>query len=194
MRLFVALDLDPAVRSAAATLSEALRARAREQAPRARITWVAPGRLHITLVFIGELDADCAAAATAVLAPPLAMPPFIVEAAGVGAFPARGRPRVLWAGIGRGSGELAAIAADVQRRLSSAGIAVEERPLTPHLTLARVRDGTGVHPARLFAGFEDTPLGEMTVSAITLFESRLSPAGPQYQVVQQMVVTGEGAQ
>jgi 2'-5' RNA ligase len=82
----------------------------------------------------------------------------------------------------------------VQHRLSSADVTVEERPPTPHLTLARVRDGIGLHPARLFAGFEDTPLGEMTVSAITLFESRLSPAGPQYQVVQQIAVTGEGAQ
>jgi 2'-5' RNA ligase len=194
VRLFVALDLDTTIRSAAATLSGALRARALEQAPRARLTWVAPERLHITLVFIGALEAERAAAVTAVLAPPLASPPFIVEAGGVGAFPARGRPRVLWAGVGRGSGQLAAIATDVQHRLSSAGVTVEERPLTPHLTLARVRDGIGLHPARLFAGFEDTPLGEMTVSAITLFESRLSPAGPQYQVVQQIAVTGEGAQ
>ena len=80
------------------------------------------------------------------------------------------------------------------RRLSSAGMVTEDRPLTPHLTLARVREATGLHPARLFAGLEGTTLGAMTVAAITLFESRLSPAGPQYQVVQQMAVTGEGAQ
>ena len=194
MRLFVALELDPAIRSAAASLIGALRARAGEQAPHARMAWVPPERLHITLLFIGDVADGAAAAVMAALEPPLAMTPFVVQIAGLGAFPARGRPRVLWSGVHAGSAGLVHIATDVQRRLSSAGIAVEDRPLTPHLTLARVRDGIGLHPARLFAGFEDTPLGEMTVSAITLFESRLSPAGPQYQVMQQMVVTEEGAQ
>jgi 2'-5' RNA ligase len=74
-----------------------LRRRVDASAPRARLTWVAPERLHLTVRFIGEVDEARGAGITAALAPALDVPAFDLTAAGVGVFPRHGPPRVVWA-------------------------------------------------------------------------------------------------
>jgi RNA 2',3'-cyclic 3'-phosphodiesterase len=86
---------------------------------------------------------------------------------------------VLWMGVDAGADHLIAIEGIVSERLKSIGIAAEERPYTPHLTLARVRDAAGLRTTTIFDGLSPR-LGETRVDAITLFESRLSPKGPTY--------------
>ncbi len=54
----------------------------------------------------------------------------------------------------------------------------------PHLTLARVRDATGLEVPALLEGLAETEIGRMEVEAITLFESRLSPQGPTHTALQ----------
>ena len=184
MRLFVAVEIDRAVAAAAAAVIDRLRAQALRLAPHARITWVTADRLHITVRFIGHLDPDRADVTCQALAAPLECDPFELTIAGVGAFPPKGRPRVVWAGLTEGRQPLSAIEADVGKRLSGVGIAPEERPYNPHLTLARVREAGGLRSAALVEAVKDTMLGATTVKAITLFESRLSPKGPTYVALQ----------
>jgi 2'-5' RNA ligase len=184
MRLFVAVEVAPAVVAAAAALIERLRERAIRLAPRSRITWVTPDRLHLTVRFIGHVDADRADAVRRVLASPLAQAPFDLALAGVGTFPPKGPPRVVWSGVTDGRGPLLAIEQHVSERLARAGIAAEDRPYNPHLTLARVREAGGLRSVALLEAVGETTLGATAVEAITLFESRLSPKGPTYVALQ----------
>jgi 2'-5' RNA ligase len=182
VRLFVAVELAPAIAHALAAFEGDLQRRITALFPQARLTWVPAERLHLTVRFIGEVD-DAANIAAA-LSPPLATRAFEVEFTGAGAFPARGTPRVLWAGVSKGVDELTALEQEVSERLLGAGVAREDRPYRPHLTLARVREGSRLKAAPLFDGIANTRFGAMPADAITLFHSKLSPKGPTYVALQ----------
>jgi RNA 2',3'-cyclic 3'-phosphodiesterase len=180
MRLFVGIEISPAVVAATLDLIAQLQTAGVTLAPRSRITWVTAERLHITIRFIGHVDETRVDEIRAALAPPLALDPFDLTIAGVGTFPPKGSPRVVWAGLTGGRDQLVAIEPMVSDRLARAGVAREQRPYNPHLTLARVRDAAGLPSAPLLGSLRDSSLGTTSVDAITLFESRLSPKGPTY--------------
>ena len=183
MRLFTAIELGEDVCGRGAALVETLRRRAAASAPQAKVTWVAPERMHLTLRFIGEVDDRKAESIVAALRSPMAIEPFDVRWQGLGSFPPRGAPRVLWVGVASGAEGLTRAEKAVSDRLASLGIAPEGRPYSPHLTLARVREPAGLKAAALFDGL-DGALGETHVNAITLFRSHLSPKGPTYVVME----------
>jgi 2'-5' RNA ligase len=180
VRLFVAVEIGEVLAGRAAELIRELQTRTANAAPQARVTWLTVDRLHITIRFIGEVDEARGAAIRAALELPPDVEPFDLTLAGAGAFPKSDRPRVLWAGIERGRAELIELDRDVTLRLAAVGIPGEDRPLSPHLTLARVRDAAGLRSAVLFEGLEDRHIGTTRVDAITLFQSTLSPKGPTY--------------
>lgn len=189
MRLFVAVEIAPSVASAALDCMEFMRARVARVAPRSRITWMTAERLHVTLRFIGHVADGQAAPILQILRPPLDTAPFDLTVAGVGTFPVKGPPRVVWAGMAGGRDRLIALANIVSERLEGVSMAREERPFDPHLTLARVREAGGLRSRALLEGLSDTVLGATPVDAITLFESRLSPHGPRYQPLQRTLLT-----
>jgi 2'-5' RNA ligase len=180
MRLFVGVEIDAPMAAAAGALIGTLRVRAQQLAPGCRIAWIPEDRLHLTVRFIGQIDEAGATAVMQALEPPLAVAPFELTVSGPGAFPPAGRPKVIWVGVRNGSEELGRVEREVTRRLATAGIPPEDRPYSPHLTVARVRDAAGLKSSLLFEGFEGSSLGTTHVDAITLFESRLSPHGPAY--------------
>ena len=184
MRLFVAVEMAPRVVAAAMDLIDLLQARAARLAPRSRITWITADRLHLTVRFIGHVDTQKADAIRDALGSPLVFDAFDLTLAGAGAFPPKGPPRVVWAGLAEGRDRLVAIERDVSERLARSGIVSEDRPYNPHLTLARVREAGGLRTAPLVDGLSDVVLGVTPVDAITLFESRLSPKGPSYVALQ----------
>ena len=184
MRLFVATEIAASVGAAALGVIEQLSQRAVRLAPRSRIAWVTADRLHVTVRFIGHVDESQAAAIGDVLSATIPVQAFDLTVSGVGVFPRKGRPRVVWAGLTDGAHQLVAVERQVAALLARAGIPPEDRPYSPHLTLARVRDAAGLRPAALLEGFSGTALGTTRVDAITLFESRLSPKGPTYVPLQ----------
>ena len=184
MILFVAVDVGAVVAEATAALVATLADRAARVAPQARVAWVSPARLHLTVAFLGEGAADRLPAVCRALEAGFETAAFAIDVQGIGVFPARGRPRVVWAGIGTGRDALTRLATEVEARLTGAGIPIDPRPYHPHVTLARVRDGRGLEPRRLCSGLADSRLGMVTVDAITLFESRRGPGGSAYVPVQ----------
>ena len=189
MRLFVAVEVAPDVVAAVVELIDRLQQRAKKLAPEARLTWVTTERIHVTVRFIGHVENDEVDAIREALALPLAVPPFDVTIAGAGTFPAKGPPRVVWAGLRNGRDGLGAIEKEVSARLARLGLEPEDRPYNPHLTLARVREAAGLKSAALLDGISETTLGISRVRAITLFESRLSPKGPTYLALQHTPLT-----
>ena len=138
MRLFVAVEMNEAVADTARDTIDALRARVTRLAPRARVTWSAPDRIHITVRFIGEADEARAQAIRSALGPTIDAPVFDLTVEGVGAFPPKGPPRVFWAGLTDGRDGLLEVERAVSQRLETL-VPAEDRPYAPHLTLARVK-------------------------------------------------------
>lgn len=138
----------------------------------------------MTVRFIGGVDENRAQGIAAALQPELRVTPFDVTIEGVGSFPDRGAPRVFWAGIAAGVESLAALEQEVTARLEACGVAREERPSHPHVTLARVRDAAGLRAGPLLDGLRGQRFGTSHVDAITLFQSRPSPQGHVYVPLQ----------
>ncbi len=182
-RLFVALEPPEPVRRRLAAIAVELR----RDAGRAgdEIRWVAPENVHLTLQFLGAVPEERVPDVEAVLRDAAAgARPLALEVRGAGGFPNARRPRVLWAGLTGDIAPLAALAAEVGRRLAPLGFPPEERPFSPHLTLGRARDRRGAPGlAGALAGAAQADGTPWRASELTLFESHLSPKGPRYEVV-----------
>ena len=183
MRLFIAVEMNRAVEEAAREVVDELRGRAARLAPRAKITWSAPERLHVTVRFIGEADEPKAQAIRSALGPAIDASVFDLTVEGVGAFPPKGPLRVVWAGLTGGHSALLDVERAVSHRLETL-VPGEDRPYSPHLTLARVKEPAGLSRTVLLEGLATRPFGRVHVDAITLFESRLSPKGATHVPVQ----------
>jgi len=183
MRLFVAVELPPPVIAAAAAAGQLLRERVAGVAPGARLTWVAPDRMHVTLRFLGQVNDEQAAAIAGTLAHPFETPSFTIGLGDIGAFPRRGAPRSIWIALAAGGEACRRLEHELSGRLDRVGIPRDPRPFSPHLTAARVREPAGLRwPAIADVAVPLHPGGP--VDAITLFESRLSSRGPTYTALQ----------
>jgi RNA 2',3'-cyclic 3'-phosphodiesterase len=180
MRLFVAVDIDDRTRARVARVIEALRTGLDAAHSAARVSWIAPDRLHLTLQFIGEVSEAVAAAIVARLGPPVDLPPFEIRFHSIGTFPPGGRPRVVWLGIDRGSDALAAVHAEIERRLADVPFRRESRAFSPHLTVARFKEGGTRADVECITRLAVEPAGGCTIDHVTLYQSRLSPRGPSY--------------
>jgi 2'-5' RNA ligase len=176
-RAFVAVFPPEAV---AAALGD-LRSRLEPAFPGLR--WVAPGNLHFTLRFFGDLAPDAVERAGAVLdaAAPRAAP-FALDLHGRGVFPQWKRPRVLWVGSGSGGERLAALARELERGFRAARLGEADKAFVPHLTLGRWRDprGLDLEPARAAAAAVDA-VAAFTVREVAVMRSVLGPRGPRYE-------------
>jgi 2'-5' RNA ligase len=175
-RLFTAIELDPGVRETIVGRQTEL-ARALDSA-NTGLRLVRPAQLHLTLVFLGEVEEARVPAIVRTMSADLPIAPFEIEFASCGVFPPRGPARVLWLGIDRGARQVTALFDAVSERLQQVGVPRETRPFSPHLTLGRWRDrGARIRSAAL----PDVGLvARQRVESVTLFHSRLLPQGPEH--------------
>jgi len=181
MRLFVAVELDEPVRTAAGRVASDLRERLRRTGLDAR--WVASENLHLTLVFIGQVDDQAAEPFVSAVQRPFAVRPFWLRLGHCGVFPPSGPPRVMWIGLAEGGDPLRAVQEDVVGRLQPLGFEPERRPFSAHLTIARVRDlpRASARDARKIVTEMTVPNASCLVTRVTLFRSHLSPKGSRYE-------------
>jgi len=172
LRLFVAVVPPDDVRAALTSIQDALTRAGGD------VKWVEPENIHVTLKFLGEVTVERAAEVRAALCT-IAAPAFVMGTGDTGAFPPRGKPRVVWIGL-EDSGPLVALQAAVERVLQPLGFPGEDRPFAPHLTVGRVRSPKGVEG--LQNAIRDTRAArqQWAVQSFTLMESRLSTRGPTY--------------
>ncbi|HMD17012.1 MAG TPA: RNA 2',3'-cyclic phosphodiesterase [Terriglobales bacterium] len=192
MRIFIGIDLDPGVRGRISRFLEGVQ----EFAPEAR--WMHPESLHITLKFIGEQSPEQVEAISERLRR-VEGGAFEIRVGGYGFFPTAKAPRVFWIGIQAGS-QLAELAEHIDMATAELGIPREDRPFTPHLTLARAgagrRSGSPKRqksdgPNAIYAVFEkrlaamgELEFGAMTAHEFILYQSQLSPGGSKYTKLQ----------
>jgi 2'-5' RNA ligase len=184
MRLFLAVDLDETARASVAEAVALLRRRADSlRAGLARtVKWVDARQLHLTLHFIGEIEDDRLPGLRTALEPPLGIGADRLGLGEWGVFPGRGESRVIWVGVTAGAATLGRVHAVLAGRLSEAGIALEARPFSPHLTVGRVRVPSGT-AWRDLVGDVPPVVCACEVRDCTLYRSRLSADGPSYEAL-----------
>ncbi|MBU1694440.1 MAG: RNA 2',3'-cyclic phosphodiesterase [Verrucomicrobia bacterium] len=186
VRAFIALDISDEVRAALDHLQHDLKK------SEARVGWVAPDRIHLTLVFLGDIFvAQAEGLARALDAIASNGVPFSFEVSATGTFGPPASPRVVWAGVEEPSGTLAALQASVAEAVAALGFRIEARPFHPHLTLGRVRGRRGAADltSRL-ESFKNLQCGRVEVQRLLLMQSLLRPQGAEYQVLHSSELKG----
>ena len=153
---------------------------------------VAPGHLHFTLSFLGEVPAGAVSELALGMAEAArGVPAFRARLRGVGAFPSARRPRVVWVGLDDPR-PMVALATRMREALAARGHPGDDKDLRAHLTLARVKVPRG-EASRSVRGAEEIGsflkrhgadmAGEFDVREVVLYESVLSPQGPEYEAL-----------
>lgn len=142
-----------------------------------------PEQLHVTLTFLGDIDPAIVPPIEAVLADVAAgHAAFDWRIHGVGVFPNRERPAVIWAGV-EPADCFRKLAGSLSPRLQPLGYEPESRPFTPHLTLARVRGRVPHALPDWLDRYSATTFAAGRVSRIELMQSERTPAGQRYSVL-----------
>jgi 2'-5' RNA ligase len=180
LRVFVAVDVGDAVRREAARVVSALQMKLEAAKTPPKVVWVKPAALHVTIRFLGEVEPAEVDRITPLLAPPILLAPFDVQWRGIGTFPNNRHPRALWLGVIHGAAQLAAIEAEISKRLAGAAVDLDDRALLPHLTLGRVKmAGAGVDWPKVLQSAE-VKNATSVIDRVTLYQSKLSQHGPHY--------------
>lgn len=186
MRLFVAIPVNDKVREYAEILKREM-----EQG-RPDVKWVEKKNYHLTLKFLGEVPAGKLESIQRCLRMAAqACPSFVLEVGGVGFFPGRNRPRIIWSGI-RGEMEKAYFLGErIDTYLAELGFDPEKKR-SFHLTLGRVRSERGLDDLLLKSAAADrrNEIHAFQVDRFLLMESRLSSRGPDYAIVESYFLEG----
>lgn len=179
MRAFIAAEIPAEIQD---TLS---RVQNKLQRSGAVVKWVEARNIHLTLRFLGEVPGDrteelCEAIEKALRG----LRSFRVSLCGLGSFPVRGCPRVIWAGIKEGGGELRVIAEKLRYLPDGCAEPAEGRPFSAHVTLGRLKENRNIAALKKLLQDPQTA-GSLTgagyvLSSITLLSSSLGAPGPRY--------------
>lgn len=168
-RLFVALELPEDIKLSLAPLARGL----------GDVRWLLPEQQHLTLRFIGEVDkGEMEDVVEGLASVPGA--PFALRLSGIGHFPPRGEPRVVWAGVEK-SEPLKRLKQSVDRALERIGLPADGRKFIPHVTLARLRRPPSPHRlASWLASHSLYRSATFEVRDFQLYSSWLGPDGAEY--------------
>jgi len=181
LRSFIAIELPEETKLELARLQNRLKA----SCGYCPAKWVAPQSIHLTLNFLGDVDtARLEEIKQAIALTASQFEPFELRLAESGAFPNLERPQVVWVGLKGDIGRLEQIQKQLELRLVPLGFRAENRPFSPHLTLARLRDEASAGDRKrlgqaIAAAACDTGC-MVPVTAINLMKSELTSAGPVY--------------
>ena len=166
-RLFAAIDLPESTRQFLTDLDPHIHG----------VRWVDAVEMHLTLGFFSDVPEEVDLALHEKLGA-IEFGAFFLPISGVGAFPPKGWPKVIWIGVGRGHPHLF----QLHKRVSDAAIASELepdlRPWYPHITIARCRDVAPQSLRNFLKSDVDLDAGMIRVDAFYLYSSKLTPSGP----------------
>lgn len=176
-RLFIAIDIPELIKMSIQGMGRSIR----NGKP------VPTEQLHLTLKFIGEVESSKLLDIHEILAE-ITLPKFSIQLKGTGAFPPRGTPRVLWAGITPADMTIH-LRNTIENRLTAIDIPKERQKYKPHITLTRLKNSP-VHQVHNFlAGnaFLETP--KFQVDSFCLYSSQLTKKGPIHTLESEYLLT-----
>jgi 2'-5' RNA ligase len=168
-RLFVAIDLSASIREALASLNPELPG----------VSWTPPEQMHLTLGFFGNVAAESENRLRSELSA-IQFGAFFLPVRGIGTFPPKGAPKIIWIGVGTAHPRLFQIHKRVQEAALAARIEPDLRAWHPHITLARCRN-VALQPMQKFLKKNaHLDVGPIRVEDFQLYSSKLTPAGSVY--------------
>lgn len=187
IRTFIAIKLTSEIISGISRVQEELKRSG------AKVKWVWPENIHLTLKFLGYITSEelerVKVAAREAFKP---FRSFGINVSDLGAFPKINYPRVIWLGIAKGKEELKRLTFTLEGRLARIGFAREKREFSSHLTLGRVKSQKGIGGLiEALINTETSHLGSMKVDKIAIIQSELKPQGPVYTSLEEIDLKGE---
>ena len=176
VRTFLAIDVDAPARGRLAAIAAEFRIAG------AKVRPVAPGNIHVTLNFLGDVGDDalndvCLAAADVAAA----AEPFDFAVRGVRCMPPKGRPRIVWADVDEPAGRLVALQGELAGAMSALGYRPDSRRYHAHLTIARVKEASAPQALRrAVETYADEQFAPQRAGHVTTYTSVLTPAGAIY--------------
>jgi 2'-5' RNA ligase len=169
-RLFIGLELPDVCRETLAALNPHIKG----------LRWLSSDDLHLTMSFLGNIEALREEALKTALAE-VRVPPFFLPIQGVGTFGGP-MPSVVWAGVGHGHPHLFALHRRIQDAVLRENLEPDLKPFHPHITLGRARGVSRAALKPFLRQHEKTEFGLWQVTGFTLYSSVLSADGATYTV------------
>ena len=147
------------------------------------VRWVKEENIHITLVFMGNVDEKDIDPMGRLLEKACnKYGPFLIRVKGVGVFSSIRSPRVLWIGMEGDIERMRHFRDRIQKDLKRFGIKEEKRRFSPHLTVGRFKRGFNKTDKlrSLIEEYRDTASPDSMVRELVLFKSELRPEGAVY--------------
>jgi RNA 2',3'-cyclic 3'-phosphodiesterase len=168
-RLFVAIDIPAAVKEQLVELNPHLPG----------VRWLKPEQMHLTVSFLGNVGPIAEESLRERLSA-IRFVAFFMPVQGIGTFPAKGRPNVIWTGVGTGHPQLFHVHKKVQEAALGAGLRPELRAWHPHITIARCRDVSAEAVRPLLKEQAELDCGMVRVESFSLYSSVPGPLGSAY--------------
>lgn len=168
-RLFVAVDLPTAIKELLLEMNP----------HRPGMRWLQPEQIHLTVSFLGNVGPIAEETLREKLAA-IRFTAFFMPVAGIGMFPPKGKPNVIWAGVGKGHPQLFHLYKRVQEAALGAGLEPDLRAWHPHITFARCRDVPAETARAFLKEHAEFDAGMMRVESFALYSSIPGPIGSAY--------------
>ena len=175
IRTFICIEIPQSIKERINRLQEILRQIG------AQISWTKPSNIHLTLKFLGGVEATRIERVKKALERAVnGIGPFEVEVSGSGCFPSARSPRALWVGFSNVPELLQHLSSNIEDELAREGFEREKRKFSPHLTIGRIRapgNSARVAEALIASGFESEAF---IATEVILMRSDLKPTGSIY--------------
>ncbi|MGI5876573.1 MAG: RNA 2',3'-cyclic phosphodiesterase [Dethiobacteria bacterium] len=183
MRSFLAINLSQQLKKELGCLQEKLKQKGVKE-----FKWVNPELMHITLKFLGNITSR----QVSLLEKPLQelgnrTASFNLSLAGLGAFPHKKRPRVLWGGIKRGAAEIINLSMEIEEITKQLGFPPGQRKVVPHLTIGRQKNSAFDFPPGVFEQKWESKT-TLFIDRFSLIKSTLYPSGPEYTTLKDFLL------
>ncbi len=177
-RLFVAIEVPENTLQEIISFQKVLKEKIKN------VSWVKPENIHLTLVFLGEVDyTEIPQIINFLYA--VKSPRFKINARGIGGFPSLEQPHTIWIGVEK-SRKIVQLQRRLVNHLQESGFEFEKREFKPHLTIARLGKKTNLKTRINLKKVADLQFGAIMVKELILFESELSSEGPVHKILRKV--------
>lgn len=147
---------------------------------------VEPENLHITIRFLGEIDEKDVPILKATIEKNVAQfNPFVISLKGIGAFPTKKNPRVVWIGVEKNRDMVIQIAKKINTDLDKMGFRIDKHEFHPHVTIARVKRFNSTLKS-IIQQNKEIEIGDIIVRKVKIKKSTLTPQGPIYTTLEEI--------
>ena len=142
--------------------------------------WVSHSQMHLTLRFIGDTDSTQQEHLQTGLTS-IHVTPFKMRLQGIGQFPPRGKPRIIWVGIEADSG-LYDLQKQIEAVIRTIGFEPTNHAFSPHITLARLKiPPSQTNLQHYFDEHRTFKTDAFDVERFILYSSQLTASGSIYR-------------